>query len=484
MSRHAEVLERILLEADALMRERRFAEGEERAQAVLAEQPRNPGGHYLLALSALMQERHAEALAHVERAIRLDRVNAQYHFVAALCLAPLQRLDEAITSYRRALQFRPEFVEARSNLGYLLECTGKHEEAAGCYRRVLSVFPGEWFCLNRLGFCERILGRPEAALAPLARALELEPRSAPTHNELALALQQLGRSSDAIASLRNAVEVDPLFAAGWANLAKLLYIEHLAATQAAEASATAPPDVAPVIACFDRLLEFDPSNAEFRYLRDSLAGVRVERPPDGYIASFFDRFAPRFEARLLGELQYAAPEAAARVLGPWLEGRTNLRAVDLGCGTGLSGRFLRPHAASLVGVDLSGGMLGIARGTGLYDELVQAEIGDHLAAREPGSVDLLAALDVFIYVGAMERVMQAASSALARGGRFAFSIEELEEGAGDFRLAVGGRYSHSPGYVARVAADAGLQEAACESFQIRKEAGGPVQARLYVLEKT
>lgn len=482
MSRHAEVLGQILVEADALMHERRFAEGEERARAVLAQQPRNPGGHYLMGLSALMQERHAEALEHVERAIRLDRVNAQYHFMAALCLAPMQRLDEAITSYRRALQFRPEFVEARSNLGYLLECTGKAEEAIECYRRVLAAHPGEWFCLNRLGFCERILGRPERALAPLARALELEPRSAPTHNELALALQQLGRTSEAIASLRNAVAVDAGFAAGWANLCKLLYLEHLAAVQAASAAGSAAPDPAPVVECFDRLLEFDPSNAEFRYLRDSLAGVRVERPPDAYIESFFDRFAPRFESRLLGELGYSAPQVVASFLQPWLAGRSGLRVADLGCGTGLSGGLARPHAAALTGIDLSGAMLEVARARGLYDELVREEVGDWLARQTPGSLDLALALDVFIYVGALERVLAAAFAALAARGRLVFTIEELA-GEGDFKLLADGRYAHAPGYVAEAARRAGLREVQSEPFDIRHEAGRPVRARVYALER-
>jgi predicted TPR repeat methyltransferase len=482
VSRHAEILGQVLLEGDALLHERRFAEGEERARAVLAQQPRNPGGHYLMGLSALMQERHAEALEHVERAIKLDRVNPQYHFMAALCLAPLQRLDEAITSYRRALQFRPEFIEARSNLGYLLECAGKGEEAVECYRKVLAGNPDEWFCLNRLGFCERILGRPGAALAPLARAIELEPRSAPTHNELALALQQLGRTADAIASLRNAVAVDPAFAAGWANLCKLLYLEHLAAVQAAAAAGSPLPDPAPVVECFDRLLEFDPANAEFRYLRDGLAGVRVERPPDAYIEAFFDRFAPRFEARLLGELGYSAPGVVARFLAPWLSGRSGLRVADLGCGTGLSGALARPHAGALTGIDLSSAMLEIARQRGLYDELAREEVGDWLVRQSPQSLDLLLALDVFIYVGALDRVMAAVAAALAPDGRFVFTIEELAPPA-DFKLLPDGRYAHAPDYVAAAARSAGLREVQSEPFDIRNEAGRPVRARVYALEK-
>jgi predicted TPR repeat methyltransferase len=238
-----------------------------------------------------------------------------------------------------------------------------------------------------------------------------------------------------------------------------------------------------VIEVFDRLMKFDPDNVEFRYLRDSLAGEHVARPPDQYIALFFDRFAPRFEARLVGELGYCAPEFAARVLAPTLQGRSGLRAVDLGCGTGLSGGLLRPHASALAGVDLSGAMLEQARARNLYDEIAQEEIGAWLGRQPAGCVDLALALDVFIYVGDLDRVMDAASAALAPGGLLAFSIELLDEGGGDFTLLAAGRYAHAAAYVEKVAGDRGLRVRLAERFDIRHEAGKPVAAILYLLEK-
>lgn len=483
MSRHAEGLERVLLEGDALLRQGRFSEGEERARAVLAQHPRNSGGHYLLGLSALMQERHAEALGHVEQALKLDRVNAQYHFMAGLCLAPLQRIDEAIAAYRRALQFRPEFTEARANLGYMLECAGRGGEAVESYRRVLTLNPDEWFCLNRLGYCERVLGRAQAALEPLARALALEPRSAPTHNELALALLQLGRGAEAVSSLRNAVAADPDFVEAWANLAKLLYVEHLEALGRSQRGEGPPPDAGPATECFDRLVAFDPGNVEFKYLRDCLAGVRVERPPDRYIETFFDRFAPQFEQRLVGELGYSAPAAAASFLDPLLAGRTALRVADLGCGTGLFGEYLRASASHLAGVDLSGAMLERARARAIYDELAREEIGDYLARIAPGSLQLAVALDVFIYVGDLERVLRAAGAALADDGLLAFSIEESRDSGEPYSLLPAGRYAHARAYVGETAARAGLQLVLAQPFDIRVEAGQPVPALLFAFRK-
>jgi predicted TPR repeat methyltransferase len=478
----AELLDRLVREGDALINSGRFAEGEARAREVLARQPRNAAGQYLMGLSSLMQERPADALAYFEGAMRTDRVNANLHFMTGLANGKLGRTEEAIASYRRALQYQPEFVEARANLAYLLEHTGKVDEAAECYRRALLMAPNEWSALVRLGHCERVMGQPNSALRTLEKALAIDPRSAPTLNEVALALLELGRRDDAVTRLREAVAADPAFAAGWANLCKLLYVAHLEAVEAAEAAGTAMPDPAPVVQCFDKLLEFDPSNAEFKYLRDGLAGVRLERPPDAYIQSFFDRFAPRFEERLLGELGYSAPAVVGQFLAPWLASRNGLRVADLGCGTGLSGAFARPHAARLAGVDLSGAMLEIARGRGLYDELAREEIGDWLARQGPASLDLVLALDVFIYVGELERVLRAAAAAIAPEGRFVFTIEELA-GGGDYRLLPAGRYAHAPDYVMAAAQRAGFRGVQSEPFDIRVEAGRAVAARIYALEK-
>ena len=156
---------------------------------------------------------------------------------------------------------------------------------------------------------------------------------------------------------------------------------------------------------------------------------------------------------------------------------------DLGCGTGLSGAVLRPHAARLVGIDLSGAMLDIARGRGLYDQLDREEIGGWLQRQPPASLDLMVALDVFIYVGALERVLAAAAPALAAEGRFVFTVESLDAGGESFALGRGGRYAHSAAYVAGAASAAGLREAASHAFEIRNEGGRAVRARLYAFEK-
>lgn len=436
-------LDRAVAEAEALLAQSRVDEARERARIVISQQPRNARAHYLLAVCALRAQRQEEALGHLAAALRFDRVNPQYHELAASCHAAAGRWSEAIAAQRRVLQYRPDDAGAWGSLGYF----------------------------------ERMAGRAPEALAALARALEIAPRFAPAHNERAMALVQAGRKEEGIEALRRAVAIDPGCLTAWRNLAKILYLDHVVALQQADAVAV---DGGGARSAIERVLALDPDDVEFAYLRDALNQARVARPPDAFVEGFFDRFAGQFDARLVGELRYAGPEAARELLAPHLSKRLDL-ALDLGCGTGLSGAVLREASARLVGVDLSSAMLAKARERGLYDELVHAEIGDYLAGLAPGSVDLALALEVFIYVGDLERVVAACAAALAPGGLLAFSTESVAQG--DYVLQPMGRYAHSGEYVRAVAAKSGLALVEARDISIRTEANRPVAAALHLFRR-
>ena len=80
--------------------------------------------------------------------------------------------------------------------------------------------------------------------------------------------------------------------------------------------------------------------------------------------------------------------------------------------------MVRPHAAHLTGIDLSVGMLERARERGVYDQLIEAELGAYLE-RCPRTHDVIAASDGFIYLGCLERVIASARRALVAGGLIA-----------------------------------------------------------------
>jgi predicted TPR repeat methyltransferase len=96
--------------------------------------------------------------------------------------------------------------------------------------------------------------------------------------------------------------------------------------------------------------------------------------------------------------------------------------------------------------------------------------------------DLVLAADVFIYVGALEKLFAAIANTLKPGGLFAFSIEAEEEGD-DFVLRSTGRYAHSIGYIRRLAEGSGLREVRLEESVLRMDKGQSINGYIVVVRK-
>jgi len=260
----------------------------------------------------------------------------------------------------------------------------------------------------------------QAAADLLAQALERTPRWPPALFALGEAREKLGDAKGAIASFRAALSADPADRLGAA--ARLALIK----------------------------------------------GEPARALPRAYLARLFDEYAPRFDRHLVEELGYCGPARLAAAIDAAAPGRHFVRAVDIGCGTGLCGEPLRARVARLEGVDLSPAMLARARKRGLYDALAAADAVEHLRGFA-AVFDLAVAADALIYFGDLEPIFAAAAAALVPGGLFAFTVETF---AGEgFRLGATMRFAHSPAYVEAAAAAARLRPLLVESASIRREAG-------------
>jgi predicted TPR repeat methyltransferase len=89
------------------------------------------------------------------------------------------------------------------------------------------------------------------------------------------------------------------------------------------------------------------------------------------VRAAFDRFGPEYHDAIMAS---GAPAGAARALMPHLA--PDAQGVDFGCGSGVLGLALREAGLRqpLVGLDLSPGMLELARATGCYRQLIPANL--------------------------------------------------------------------------------------------------------------
>ena len=208
-------------------------------------------------------------------------------------------------------------------------------------------------------------------------------------------------------------------------------------------------------------------------------GLRPARAADRYVRVLFDEYAESFEDHLMLDLRYAAPNLVFDIVSDRL-GDKRLQIVDLGCGTGLCGPLFRPFTAEMVGVDLSPRMLQIADRKKCYDQLIESEIFEFLAAQDR-VFDLCLAADVFVYFGDLDELFCAIANTLRSGGYLAFTVETTERAG--WVLQRNGRYAHSDEHVENCARSTGLQAVKRKTAVLRMQADRPVDGTVWLLRK-
>lgn len=283
-------------------------------------------------------------------------------------------------------------------------------------------------------------------------------RAADRRAEFAETLAALGDFSAAAETLASALELAPAWAAGWYRLGEL----HQSAGSLKNAAKA-----------WRRAMALDPADRFGSRARlELLTGERVaDALPPAFVEALFDQYAPRFDAALVGGLAYRGPQILMRALDE-AGLRTVARALDLGCGTGLMGEVMRPRCDVLEGVDLSSGMLQIARRRQIYDHLFKADIG--ALPLDTAGYDLIVAADVFAYVGALEGVIAWCAGSLTPGGRLAFTVEAAD-GAG-LVLRESRRYAHGRVYLEALMAQAGFEAVSIEPCVVRKDRGADIES--------
>src|SRR5215510_5303666 len=398
-------LEEAVSFAILLQKNEQLVEAHEVYRRVLATKPDHARALHYAGVLAHQQGRNGEALALIERSLALVPDQADWYSNLGIVLQSDDRLDRAIDSYRRAIAIDPSHANAHNNLGVLLRATGKPVDAEAAYRAAIRLNPEHIDAYTNLGILLNGLKRTEEAAACYCKVITLRPKHREARKLLALAHCTLG-------------EVD--------EATKIL----------------------------ERWLEEEPGNPIARHMLAACSGRDVpERASNDFIEPTFDSFAASFEAKL-ARLSYRAPALIAAVLRDrGLEPLRLLDVLDAGCGTGLCGAVVAPFARRLVGVDLSEGMLALAKEKNIYDALMKAELSAHLCNNSE-TFDLIVSADTLVYFGDLKGIVAAFAGALRPNGLLVFTLERTAEDTSDagFHLELHGRYSHAQAYIEQLIA--------------------------------
>jgi predicted TPR repeat methyltransferase len=404
---------------------------------------------------------------------------AEPTFQRALGLHRQGELDAAAALYREVLAQAPAHADALQLLGAIAGQQGRLDEAIELLRRAVALTPGNAFAHNNLGTALSLAHSDEAALASFERSLALMPDNVQALSNRGRLLRRLKRPLEALASLERALALAP-------DLTEAL-IEHGELLAGLSAFGMKRRDAA--VQSFLKARELGADAESLHYALAAMGALPPgETPPAAtprsFVARLFDDYADNFDSHLTGALNYRTPA----LMGELLQRAASWRdadVLDLGCGTGLCGTALRPLARRLVGVDLSPKMLAQAERRGLYDELVCADIVEHLQPLSAAQ-DLIVAADVFVYIGDLAPVFAGAQRALRRGGQFLFSVEALaadEAPQVGYALRATRRYAHAGAYLQALAQAHGFGIDALEHCVLRQDAGAEVHGMVLLLRR-
>ncbi|PKP78668.1 MAG: hypothetical protein CVT81_02760 [Alphaproteobacteria bacterium HGW-Alphaproteobacteria-3] len=344
-------------------------------------------------------------------------------------------------------------------------------------------------------------GRANArALTVLARARTLEGRHADALEALNEASYLDGRSAEVLLALGAARMAAGDTARAIADLERVLRLS------TGESDGTANERAEAHFRLGEAWASLDEPERAARHFRSSQgedasdrrgAGIRLaelEAQPAptkasaAYVRALFEGYAPRYDGHMQETLSYRGPEllrAAAAKAGVFEGARHD--AIDLGCGTGLSGAAFRGACETMLGVDLSPRMCAAAEASGFYTRVVAGELVAALEA-EAGPFSLAIACDTVIYLGDLAPLFKALAAKMPHGGWFVFSTERSEGMSEEaqqrgFEIGPTRRFRHTEGYLREVAARFGFEVALLDRDVLRTEKRVPVESFVCVMRR-
>ena len=359
---------------------------------------------------------------------------AKEYFLEGCGFLEAEDFSQAEHKFIKSLELVPDRASTLTNLSAAQLKLKKYSEARATAQKAISVESDNSEAYLNLGYIEKELKNFESAVKFFDKVLSLKPDYAEGWSNKGATLHELKRYDEAIAHYDKALSFKPYEASffykkSFTNIALNQYAIAVENLEDAIKYKYSPEGYAEYI-----LSALKPENG-------------LKPMPKNYVAALFDSYANSFNKHLIDTLKYESPKNLLELLN--LSINDKFAILDIGCGTGLMGKLLKPYASKIVGVDLSKEMLSRAKLTGTYDELIADDILEFLNKCND-KFDLVVSADVFIYIGELSNIFKDLVEIIKAGGLFCFSVEKNESikfGLSPKTL----RYSHSKEYIQKLA---------------------------------
>ena len=138
-----------------------------------------------------------------------DPENAFAWYIKGAALADLEKHEEAIACYDTAIRMDPRNAEVWNSEGVSLEILGRYEQAVKCHDKAIEINPRNADAWSNKGVALMGLKKYKEAVECYDRATEIDPKFTEAWGGKGLALGHLGRYRDAIKCEDKALEICP-----------------------------------------------------------------------------------------------------------------------------------------------------------------------------------------------------------------------------------------------------------------------------------
>ncbi len=434
-------------------------------QQVMAADPNHAESHFYTAILLGDSECYDQALPLLEKAHELQPAQPAILYQLGVYQSILGQNNSAIESFNKVMNIDPEHWQAAYNLGAAHYAVGNIPEAIHAYSLAARLNPNDADIFFNLGLAYSKAGAIQEAIDSYLTSREIEPDDPNIHYNLGRLYKEKGDKNNAINSLETAIALQPDFGAALTNIGVLYVCQGMT-------------DKA--IAVYKKLIKIGHTKTSASHILNALQETTTDAAPIDYVKDLFDDFADHFEERLLHDLSYNTPHIFVDLFKNKVnhEKSTNLRMLDLGCGTGLCGEAFAEIVNYSTGVDISSKMVAKARKKNIYNQLIIDDIISFLES-SPDTYDLIVASDVFVYLGELESIFRLLPKWLARNGKIIFSTEYYD-GKG-YKLRKSCRYAHSRSYINILAQENNLQIALMTPAKLRKENDCWIDGDIYMM---
>ncbi|NSX83003.1 methyltransferase domain-containing protein [Wolbachia endosymbiont of Atemnus politus] len=214
-----------------------------------------------------------------------------------------------------------------------------------------------------------------------------------------------------------------------------------------------------------KTLKLDNNYEEASYYIKKMTNLApITKLPKNLIKQYFDYTGEYFVEHWLIAKQYRGHELIYMLTTKIFSNATSaLNILDLGCGTGICGHFLKIYNIGncITGVDISNRMLNIARGCFIkgkpvYNELIHMEMTDFLKQERNHSYDVIIFAEVLHYLHDFQAELELAKRSMSKKGVIICLIRRKEGEGIDF-VNRGDHFRHSESYVRCVAKEINMQ---------------------------